>query len=99
MIDKTSSQAMASLLSQIRNYEAKAKTNATPNEVFSQPEIKNFKDVVKDQFHLLTQLKWLLKKWLRLMKEARKSLLTDVVLAMQKSSLALKLHCKLEIKF
>jgi hypothetical protein len=38
MIDKTSSQAMASLLYQIRNYEAKAKTHATPNEVFSQPQ-------------------------------------------------------------
>ena len=43
MIDKTSSQAMASLLSQIRNYEAKAKTNATPNEVFRNLKLKILK--------------------------------------------------------
>ena len=88
MIDKTSSQAMASLLSQIRNYEAKAKTNATPNEVFSQPEIKNFKDVVKESISSVNATQMAAKEMAAAYERGEEIPLTDVVLAMQKSSLA-----------
>ena len=88
MIDKTSSQAMASLLSQIRNYEAKAKSNATPNEVFSQPEVKKFKDVVKDSISSVNATQMAAKEMAAAYERGEEIPLTDVVLAMQKSSLA-----------
>ncbi len=88
MIDKTSGAAIDSMLAQIRQYEAKAKTPATPDQI-ARPLAKiPFPKVVQDAVRNVNATQMASKEMAAAYERGEEIPLTDVVLAMQKSSLA-----------
>ena len=88
MIDKVSSSAVQSMLSQIRAYEARAKNQPELLEPGSGVEKTSFSELVKGAVNSVNDLQQKSTEMTAAYESGDDVPLTDVVLSMQKSSIA-----------
>ena len=88
MFDKTNSVAVQNMLSQIRAYEAKAKAEVTADVVEPKKVESSFSDLVKNAVSSVNSTQMASKDLQAAYERGENVPLTDVVLGMQKSSLA-----------